>query len=56
MTRLEVQARIKTLRDELDTRHKTGIVKMAASNGEPITTEALQEELYALIYKLSKFE
>lgn len=56
MTRLEVQGRIKELREELETRHKYGAVKMAAETGEPIPTETLQNEMYALIYRLSKME
>jgi len=56
MTRLETQTRIKALREELETRHKYGTVKMAAETGEPIPTETLQNELYALIYRLSKME
>jgi hypothetical protein len=46
ITRLEIQARIKTIRDELENRHKTGLVKMAKDDGTPITTEALQNEMY----------
>lgn len=53
-TRIEIQARIKELRDELETRHKYGTVKMAGADGTPISTQKLQDELYALIYKLSK--
>ncbi len=56
MTRLEIQARIKTIRDELENRHKTGMVKMAKTDGTPISTETLQNEMYSLIYRLSKFE
>jgi hypothetical protein len=57
MTRLEIQARIRVLRDELENRHKTGIIKMAQDDGvTPIPTDELQNELYNLIYKLSKFE
>ncbi len=54
MTRSEMQARITALREELETRHKHGVVKMASSDGTPISTEKLQNELYSLIYKLSK--
>lgn len=54
MTRSEIQARITALREELETRHKHGTIKMAGPNGKPITTEKLQDELYSLIYKLSK--
>lgn len=56
MTRLEIQARIRTIREELESRHKTGMVKMAKTDGTPISTEVLQNEMFALIYKLSKFE
>lgn len=56
MSRLEVQARIKVLREELEERHKYGTIKLAATDGSPIATEALQDELFALIYKLSKME
>lgn len=55
-TRIEVQARIKALRDELETRYKDGIVKMAADDGKPVPTKDLQNELYNLIYRLSKME
>lgn len=55
-TRLEIQTRVKAIRDELEARHKTGMVKMAKSDGTPIPTETLQSELYSLIYKLSKME
>ena len=56
MTRLEIQARIRSIREELENRHKTGMVKMADAQGSPIPTETLQNEMYSLIYKLSKFE
>jgi hypothetical protein len=56
MTRSEIQTRIKTIRDELDTRHKYGIVKMASADGRPISAETLQNEMFQLIYKLSKFD
>lgn len=55
-TRIEVQARIKALRDELETRYKDGIVKMASADGKPVPTLELQNELYSLIYRLSKME
>lgn len=54
MTRLETQSRINELRDELETRHKHGTVKIANADGTPVATEALQNELYSLIYKMSK--
>jgi hypothetical protein len=54
MTRTEIQARIKSLRDELETRHKYGTVKIANEDGTPVPVATLQNELYSLIYKLSK--
>lgn len=56
MTRLEIQTRVKTIRDELENRHKTGMTKMAKADGTPISTEDLQNEMFALIYRLSKIE
>ena len=56
MTRTEMQTRIRALREELDNRHKYGTVKIADSKGTPITVEKLQNEMYSLIYKLSKME
>ena len=56
MTRSEMQLRIKALRDELETRHKFGTVKMAAADGAPVPVETLQNEMYALIYKMSKLD
>lgn len=57
MTRLDVQLRIKALREELDARHKQGTVKTAAVfNGKPTTTKELQNELFSLLYRLSKME
>jgi hypothetical protein len=56
MTRLELQIRIKAIREELETRHKYGTTKMASSDGTPISTENLQNEMYALIYKMSKLD
>lgn len=56
MTRLEITTRMKNLREELETRHKTGTVKMANADGVPISIETLQNELYKLNYRLSKFE
>lgn len=55
MTRLEMQTRIKALREELENRHKYGTVKMA-TDGNPIATESLQDEMYQLIYRLSKLD
>lgn len=56
MTRTEIQTRLRALREELDNRHKYGTVKIADSNGAPIPVETLQNEMYRLIYKLSKME
>jgi hypothetical protein len=56
MTKLEMQIRVKDLREELEARTKTGIVKMAAEDGTPVPTETLQNEMFNLIYRLSKFE
>lgn len=54
MTRSELEIKIKALKTELENRHKTGIVKMASSDGKPIPVQKLQDELFSLIYKLSK--
>ena len=54
MTRNEMHARAKLLREELENRYKYGTVKLASNDGKPIPTEKLQEELYSLIYSLSK--
>ena len=56
ITRFEIQARIREIRAELENRHKTGMVKMASEDGTPISTEDLQNEMFSLIYRLSKFE
>lgn len=56
MTRSELKDRIQLLRNELETRHKYGTVKIASADGTPIPVEVLQNELYSLIYKLSKCE
>lgn len=56
MTRTEMQARVTALRDELENRYKYGTIKMASTDGTPISTEKLQNELYSLIYRLSKRE
>jgi hypothetical protein len=56
MTKLETQARIKELREELETRTKYGTVKMATEDGKPIPTKILQDEMFSLIYRLSKME
>lgn len=54
MTKLEIRARINALREELETRHKYGSIKIANADGTPVPTEILQDEMYSLIYKLSK--
>ena len=56
MTRSEIAMRIKAIREELENRHKTGTVKMAAANGASITTEELQNEMFRLTYKMSKMD
>jgi len=56
MTRLEIQTRIKAIREELENRLKYSTVKMAAADGSPIPAEKLQDELYSLIYKMSKLD
>ena len=54
MTRTEMQSRVRVLRDELETRHKYGTIKIADDSGKPISSEKLQSEMYFLTYKLSK--
>jgi hypothetical protein len=56
MTRLEMQARVNALREELENRHKYGAVKLANADGTPVPAEKLQNEMYSLIYKLSKMD
>lgn len=57
MTRLEIQLRIKALREELDNRHKLGTVKVASVfDGKATTTKELQNELFSLLYRLSRLE
>jgi hypothetical protein len=56
MTRLDLQIRTKALREELENRYKLGTVKMARDDGNPIPTKNLQDEMYALIYKMSKLD
>lgn len=56
MTRSEMQSRIRVLREELENRHKYGTTKLASADGTPIPVKDLQDELYSLIYKLSKSE
>lgn len=55
MTRLELQTRIRALREELEARHKLGTVKTASVfDGKPATTKELQDELFNLTYRLGK--
>ena len=54
MIKTQVQLRIRAIREELEARHKYGTVKMAGTDGQAISTEKLQTEMYALLYKLSK--
>ena len=56
MTRSGMQSRVRALREELENRHKYGTIKLAKDDGSPISASELQDELYSLIYKLSKFE
>ena len=56
MTRIEIQTRIIELKNELENRHKYGTVKIADNNNDPIPAEKLQEEMFKLIYRLSKFD
>jgi hypothetical protein len=56
ITRSDINTRIREIRTELESRHKTGMVKMAQSDGTPISTETLQNEMFALTYRLSKFD
>ena len=49
-----MQTRVTALREELENRIKYGTVKIANADGTPVSTEKLQNEMYALIYKLSK--
>jgi hypothetical protein len=55
MSRSDIQLRIKDIRTELENRHKYGMVKMAV-DGKPIPNEDLQDEMFKLIYRLSKME
>lgn len=56
LTRSDMQTRIREIRSELENRHKTGLVKMAKADGTPISTVDLQNEMFALTYRLSKFD
>lgn len=52
----EMRVRVREIREELEARHKHGTVKMARADGQPIPTQQLQDELYSLVYRLSKSE
>lgn len=56
MTRTSIQNRIRQLRDELENRYKYGTIKLANDKGDLIPTIKLQNEMYKLIYKLSRME
>lgn len=56
MSKFEMQTRVRSIREELETRTKTGMTKMAAEDGSPIPTETLQNEMFSLIYRLSKID
>ena len=54
MTRSEMQSKIRILRDELENRHKYGTVKLAKQDGTTLSSKEIQEEMYSLIYKMSR--
>ena len=56
MTKIEMYTRIREIRDELEQRYRNGSPKLANADGSIPSTAKLQEELYSLIYKLSKAE
>lgn len=56
MTKSEIQIKINVIREELEARHKYGTIKMAAADGTPVSTELLQNEMFRLIYKISKLD
>jgi len=56
MTRTEMQTRVREIRAELETRHKTGMTKLANADGTPVSSETLQNEMFSLIYRLRKSE
>ena len=56
MTRTQMQTRVREIRAELENRHKTGMTKLATADGTPVPTEDLQNEMFSLIYRLSKSE
>lgn len=54
MIKTQIQLRISAVREELEARYKYGTIKMASIDGQAIPTKTLQEEMFSLIYKLSK--
>jgi hypothetical protein len=56
LTRAEIQERVRVIREELENRVKTGMSKIAFEDGKPVPTESLQNEMFSLIYRLSKFD
>lgn len=56
LSRAEMNERVRVIREELENRVKTGITKIAFEDGRPVPTEDLQNELFSLIYRLSKLE
>jgi hypothetical protein len=56
LTRAEITERIRVIREELEHRVKTGMTKIAFEDGQPVPTLSLQNEMFSLIYRLSKFE
>jgi hypothetical protein len=56
ITKSQILIRIRSLREELESRHKTGMAKIADNSGTIVATEILQNELYSLILKLSRME
>lgn len=56
ITASEMRVRIREIKEELESRHKYGTVKMASEDGTPIPVKKLQDELFNLIYRLSKSE
>ena len=56
MTTTEIKTRIRELKEELENRFKYGTFKISSPTGAPVSTEKLQNELYNLIYKISKIE
>lgn len=56
LSRAEMTERVRVIREELENRVKTGITKIAFEDGRPVPTLDLQNELFSLIYRLSKLE